>query len=675
MAFDVGAAIAHIQADLSNFTQGIGQAKEEAASLGENITGTMDSIRGFAEQAGIAVGIQAAGLGLMGKEMVDVAASFEQTQTSFGTLLGSEQKAADLMKQLMDFEQHTPFDIGTLSDAAKQLLAMGVGMDQIIPHLKEFTDISQGSNEKLSQMASIYGQINSLQHVNGSEILRLARDIQMPILQELADHYNSLGGAVAAQTETVNANGEVVTKVSKNNADQLAAETTKLSEQNPQLKILEDEHVKAGFATEKHDAAIQKLKDSIAATTDKMKDHTLSLQSFSGQTKVTTADVEEMIKKGQVSVQDFDAVLKEVTSKGGLYFNENIRQMNTFNGIISSVRSQFQYVILNILGIDLGAANEVRKGGLFDTLKNLAADLLDWLHQLQPVFAELGKNKTFQLAVEGFVIALASLVVIIPVVIAAMNPIFLTVVAIEGAITLLYMAWNTNFLGIRDVTTAIIRGIVDFWNTYLFPALQVVEQQWAESWNRTKNLFAGVWYVIQGIVEVAVALIRGIIEVFLSAISGNTDATWKALTDLWNLGWQGVFHIIEGAIIILTNLGAQIFDSLMRPFNDAWNAIQSVMNKIKSALDFTQRHSPSVIDIIENGVQLANDALSKLAFNNQFDLNPSQAFSSAVDGRIMNNQIQISLDGAIIADSQSAQSMAEKIGDSLINKLKLNVRF
>lgn len=673
MAFDIGAVVAHIKADLSNFTAGIEEAKSEANSLGENIGNVAGNIRSFAEQAGLFVGAETAAFGLLAKQAIDVAANFEQTQTSFGTLLGSEQKAADLMKQIMEFEQHTPFDISTLTDAAKQLLAMGVSYQDIVPKIKEFTDISQGSSEKLSQMASIYGQINSLQHVNGMEILRLARDIQMPILQELADHYNMVGGAVKQGGVEVNAYGETVTKVSKNNADVLAAANTKLAEQNTQLKILQEEHPKTALQVDKHNAAITKLKDQIAATTTKIGDHTLSLKSYSGQTKVTTADVMEMIKKGQVSVQDFDAVLKEVTSKGGLYFNENIRQMNTFNGIMSSVRSQFQYAVLNMLGIDLGAANEVRKGGLFDTLKTIAADLLDGLHRLQPVLKAIGENKTFQLAIEGMVIAIASLAIIIPVLIVALNPVILIVLAIEAAIVALYMAWNTNFLGIRDITTTVGKYIMDFWTNALMPKIKELSAWWHDNWQYIADFLMGIWFVIEGILKVAIALVIAIIRGGIDLLTGNWKDFWKTMGDIVSLGWDGIKNILEGALIMVTNAIALIVQALIKPFQDAWNTISGIMNKIKDAIDFTKRHSPSVIDIIENGVQLANDALGKLAFNTNMTVT-NQSFVPG-SGGVISNQITINLDGAIIADSQSAQSMAEKIGDSLINKLKLNIRF
>src|SRR5689334_14391178 len=94
--FDIGSVVARVKADLSNFQQGMAQAKDEATSLGEHMGGVAEKIRSFAEQASIFVGLQTVAFGELGKQAIDVASNFEQTQTSFGTLLGSEEKAAQL---------------------------------------------------------------------------------------------------------------------------------------------------------------------------------------------------------------------------------------------------------------------------------------------------------------------------------------------------------------------------------------------------------------------------------------------------------------------------------------------------------------------------------------------------------------------------------------------------
>jgi hypothetical protein len=124
----------------------------------------------------------------------------------------------------------------------------------------------------------------------------------------------------------------------------------------------------------------------------------------------------------------------------------------------------------------------------------------------------------------------------------------------------------------------------------------------------------------------------------------------------------------------LRNIGGSIFDAIKRPFEDAWNTIQNIMNKIKDALDFTKRHSPSILDIVKKGIGNVNDALSELAWNT--NITPQAAALSVANGgqstRI--NQIAIDMAGAYIGSEYEASRLGEKMGDAIIKKLQLNIR-
>lgn len=748
--FDLGSVVAHIKADLTDFKQGLSEAKNQADDFGNHASSIGSGIKDMTEKAALFTEVLAAGVAEVAKEVINVASNFEQTQTSFGTLLGSEQKAADLMKEIMQFEQHTPFDITTLTNAAKQLLAFGVAQQDVVPKMKELTDMSQGQSYKLQELVSIYGQVNSIQQLNGREVLRLS-SIGIPIYEALADHFNKMGGAAMGGSVAVNAFGETVKKVSKDNADQLQAANTRLAEQNAQLKILEEEHPKAGIATEKHNLQIMRLKDSIAATTTKIGDHTISLKSVGGQSEVTAGQIKKMIEQGQVSAEVFNQVLTEMTSKGGLFFNENIRQMSTFSGILSSTRSQIEYAILNLMGIDIGAANEVRKGGLFDTLRTLAAGVLDTLHNLQPVFKEIGENKMFQNAIIGFVIALGALAVILPIVVIAMNPIALAILGIVLAFSVgfalirtyggTWIAWWNGFIkGISDTIAKIVTDVKGWWATFvadiqtlvrdvvqflsplvnfftsIFMAIYNFEMFWWNNltepllelglaiflrifktiadfltfiWNFIyKNIISPVlkliidiittdWYVIQAITTDLWNAISGFIIGLWNSISGGISKAGNGIKNFLQDLWNGLVHFFESGFDAMKN-------ALVAPFQWAKDEIEKIGNAIKAAADKINpyhKNSPSLVENVQAGVKDIVDAyktLNQLTFGS-----PQFAGIAAGDLNVQNsnpitamqNTISIDMNGAIIADSQSASSMGEKIGDAIIDKLKLSIRF
>jgi len=126
----------------------------------------------------------------------------------------------------------------------------------------------------------------------------------------------------------------------------------------------------------------------------------------------------------------------------------------------------------------------------------------------------------------------------------------------------------------------------------------------------------------------------------------------------------------------LGDLKNKMFDAITWPFTEAKKKIEGVVNWIKDNLDFTKRHSPSVVDIVNKGVREVNKALDGLNFG--VDIMPKTAVATSIAGpnaSNMVNQIHVDLAGAFIGNETVAEQIGEQIGDSIIRKLQLNIRF
>lgn len=89
------------------------------------------------------------------------ASDVEQLNVAFTTLLDSEEKAKQLTKDLIDFAARTPFTIPGIQRNAKQLLAMGIEADKILPTLKSLGDVAAGVGADLSRVARNFGQVRT----------------------------------------------------------------------------------------------------------------------------------------------------------------------------------------------------------------------------------------------------------------------------------------------------------------------------------------------------------------------------------------------------------------------------------------------------------------------------------------------------------------------------------
>jgi phage-related protein len=186
-----------------------------------------------------------------------------------------------------------------------------------------------------------------------------------------------------------------------------------------------------------------------------------------------------------------------------------------------------------------------------------------------------------------------------------------------------------------------------------------------------------VWQIIWGVIQVVWGLIYGLLKVGLELLAGDWDGAWKAMKQSAQMMWNGIKDIFEGALNYVRAWGMQIVGNMVKPFEDAWNRISEFVNKIKDALDFTKRHSPSVVDIVKHGVGEVNRALGGLDAGMQ--VAPVGVAGIGMGGgmgtTVNQSQIHINMEGALIGDEYSAMKIGEKLGDAIMKKLNTQIRY
>lgn len=119
------------------------------------------------------------------KSVVNLADNLEQAQIAFETMLWSWEKATEMLQNLSEFAKKTPFELTWIRDSAKQLLAMWVNAQDIIPTLKSLWDVSAWLSVPLERLALNYWQVVAQWKLTWREL----RDFTMawvPLLDELS---------------------------------------------------------------------------------------------------------------------------------------------------------------------------------------------------------------------------------------------------------------------------------------------------------------------------------------------------------------------------------------------------------------------------------------------------------------------------------------------------------
>lgn len=153
----------------------------------------------------------AASLGALGVKAVQAAGNFQQVQTAMTNMLGSAERAKNLLGQLQDFAAKTPFEFNDVAAASQKFLAFGFTAEQIIPTLKAVGDAAAGvglGKEGIDRITLALGQMAAKSKVQSDEMLQLT-EAGIPAWQMLADKIGTSvpqamdmvsKGAVDAQT-------------------------------------------------------------------------------------------------------------------------------------------------------------------------------------------------------------------------------------------------------------------------------------------------------------------------------------------------------------------------------------------------------------------------------------------------------------------------------------------
>lgn len=126
--------------------------------------------------------VMGAGIGAITKLGMEA----ENSAISFEVLLGSSEKATDMLAKITDMAAKTPFEKMDLQNAAQQMLNFGVAENQVLDYMKQLGDIAAGDKQRFQSLALVFGQVSSARKLSGQDLLQFINAGFNP-LKELAD--------------------------------------------------------------------------------------------------------------------------------------------------------------------------------------------------------------------------------------------------------------------------------------------------------------------------------------------------------------------------------------------------------------------------------------------------------------------------------------------------------
>lgn len=122
------------------------------------------------------------------RKIAETRGQFQQLEVAFTTLLGSQEKSAALMSQLVETAAKTPFDLKGVADGARQLLAYGFAAEDVNETLIRLGNVAAGLGLPLERLTFLYGTTAVQGRLYARDMLQF-QSSGIPVLQGLADMY------------------------------------------------------------------------------------------------------------------------------------------------------------------------------------------------------------------------------------------------------------------------------------------------------------------------------------------------------------------------------------------------------------------------------------------------------------------------------------------------------
>lgn len=166
------------------------RVQEMSASVQSEAADMETSIQQFAQKGAEYITTFLVGKGMLDltKSIIQVRGEFQQLEIAFETMLGSTEKANDLMAQLTRTAARTPLNLQGVAQGAKQLLAYGTAAEEVNDVLVHLGDIASGLSIPLNDLVMLYGTTMT-QGRMFTQDLRQFMGRGIPIAEELAKQF------------------------------------------------------------------------------------------------------------------------------------------------------------------------------------------------------------------------------------------------------------------------------------------------------------------------------------------------------------------------------------------------------------------------------------------------------------------------------------------------------
>lgn len=677
-------------------------ARDDASKSIQNVKKSLGDMQSDIRNAGLQFAAASVATGLFTKSLIEAAGGYEQTQVAFTTMLGSAEKAKDMLAELAEFGKKTPFTISELEDNTKKLLAYGIAQEEIIPTMTTLGNLAAGvGKEKFPLLTLAFGQVKAAGKLTGAELRQFAES-GIPLLDTLATSFGKTKGEIQEMISAGEVSFEDVDMALKGLTSEGGKFFNLMENQSKtflgQLSNLEDQVILlsrslgafllpvAGRLVEQ----FQKLMNwfnSLTEETKKAVAETIAFTAaFAGiagaaalvvaainpitvtMTLISTAfflfrtHAEEIFAffKDKFGV-DIPAIVQQVQSAVTGFF-EGLRgtfgssqsDLQAFIFFVLDIAGQITYEIERVVAtIQMYAAWAAREwNDEFEKIRSFTMEVIDAV-----ITTALGMAETLQKSAQEMFQHIQG---------------FLAFFGIDWG-----LAWEAISTTVGDVASYFLNEVVpviqEFLDLVIVSIQRVVEiiglslmglkTLWDVNFLGMRSIFNIFWEGLLAVFNVAWEVLAGAIDIALNLLKGNWEEAWKGVERVFTNVWKNIESFVQ-------KVAKNIVDIIMT----IPNAVQSALRALSSLPGFSGTFG-SVSDLVNQAKSAAGNRATGGSVHAGMPYvvgeKRPELFVPNQSGRIIPGMggggITININGPV-----SSKEVAEEYGDAILRKLQFS---
>lgn len=589
---------------------------------------------------------------------VTAAGTLEQADIAFTTMLGSGEKAKQLLKDLSDFAQKTPFELTGIRQTAKQLLAFGISSNDMIPTLKMLGDVASGVSVPIEQVAYAYGQVRTANQLYGTE-LRQFMNAGIPILDELARMY----GVTASEAKKMTEEGKIsfgdVEKAFQNMTGEGGKFFNLMDAQSGsflgKMSNLSDTISKfmetAGKPLlEQFKPIVEKLIQIVTvigewvAKNPKLAANLILLATV-------TAGLVAVVGTLGVAFAGFTAIAGILGVSLGVL-------AGIFLGIPIAIAAIVAAGYMIITNWDLIKTKIIEVWeSISDSVKTAASVILAVMFPVIAIGILVVKHweeiKAAAFAVWGEISAFFSATW------GAIKQVFeIAIALIVGLTVLAFQKMGIDIVAVVKEIIAFFQVSWEFLKNYFVTGLDTLVSTWTARWNTIKLVATSVWEAIKAVAMAAWTFLINYIKASIEPFASAFTAVWDRAKAITTSAWEGIKGVVTSNI-----------NFLIDKINKFISSVNSAASSAAGAFGISAPQIPNIPKLANGGI-VTKPTLALIGEAGAEAVVPLTKSNNPLAGN--GGGITINFTGNTF---MGEEEVAEKIGNSIIDQLKLNSRF